>query len=570
LLPPDSGPAGVLPNTLPMLYRPFGNRIVLDHIGGCTANALLGRFSLCGREYHNLCRDIAGWEAAANPDADFFDVGYQAEGHTDNINRRLPVYALELPVNSWPQGAALRLADILVMVRNGEFILVHQLSGRRLVPRMATAYNFTRSPLSVFRFLGDLQYQGLVMPALPDLTALFPGQAHYSRLSYQSVILCPETWMVPHGLVTGRPDDAKRVRDWLSARDIHSPFRAGTGDQTLVFSPGSEEDIEMFTEFCRQRKASDTYIAEALTGQGTGVEDQHGKAYASQFLALVTHPANVYPKASAVSPEVAGNVQRQCIPGGEWLCFEIYSHSSVMADILMLEVNAFLREVKAQLRQWFFIRYEENGPHLRLRLECKAADSAGELLSQLHRMLERRVHAGAVRDIKVVTYHRELERYGHLNMATVERFFHQDSLWVLGLLKRKLSGEQRYAHTLKWMTELVVLAYATPAEQLQFARTMAGLFAREFSWTTADFRQINRLFPASAELVKQGMPAGIRRAWIALDDQLTEREQKQRMLADLIHLHINRLFAEDQRRHEGILYQFLFSDRKKQCRFPVS
>lgn len=570
LVPVPAGSATRLPNTLPVLYRPYGDRIVLDHIGGCTANALLGRFSVCGPAYQQRCQDIADLEASANPGVDFFDISYQAEGHADNINRRMPIYPLELPINSWPAGDSLRLDDLMVKVSNGEIILVSAQNGKRLVPRMATAYNFARSPLSVFRLLGDLQYQGLDLPTLPDLTQLFPGQPHYSRLCYRSVILFPETWMVPGGLITGEPEDTARIKNWLLRQEINVSFRAGAGDQTLVFDPHNEEDIGMFVSFCRQRKDRFLYIAEALVDKTGRVHDQHGKPYAGQFIAAVSHKEEVYAGNSHSEDDRVTSVRRHFFPGQQWLCFEIYGHPLVTEDILRRVLKSFLASLKSELKSWFFIRYDDQGPHLRLRLQLTQDILAESVTKRLNLALDSFIHKGAVRDVKVVTYRRELERYGPDNIGLVEAFFHADSVWVLQLLNKNFSWQQRYQHALEMMREMIALVYPALPGQWTFTRAMSAVFAREFRWTAADFKKFNAMPFKIANEDQQVIPKRLRRAWLALERTNLAEDHKLKLLADLLHLHLNRLFDQDQRWHEGVLYQLLFTDMKRRFRFPVN
>src|SRR5690606_14111313 len=133
-----------------------------------------------------------------NPDVVFFDLAYTCEEKVDNVNRRQRLYTTELTFSSWSTlPESLRMEDILVGVQENELLLCHRQSGKRLVPRLASAYNYTRSDLTHFRFLCDLQHQGLHTDLHVDAQRMFPGLDKYPRIYYKSCIISPARWRLP-------------------------------------------------------------------------------------------------------------------------------------------------------------------------------------------------------------------------------------------------------------------------------------------------------------------------------------------------------------------------------------
>ena len=108
-----------MPNTFSAIFSYWNGMPVIENAGGCTANALLGRFTITGGQSYEMAKQIAAIEQQANPDVLFFDVAYQAEKQVDNVNRRLQLYENELPLLSWSccDDEPLSLDDLLVMVR---------------------------------------------------------------------------------------------------------------------------------------------------------------------------------------------------------------------------------------------------------------------------------------------------------------------------------------------------------------------------------------------------------------------------------------------------------------------
>ena len=63
-------------------------------------------------------------------------------------------------------------------------------------------------------------------------------------------------------------------------------------------------------------------------------------------------------------------------------------------------------------RHWFFIRYHDPDPHLRVRFSGEPARLINGLLPALERALAPLTATGAVRKWMLDTYVRETERYG--------------------------------------------------------------------------------------------------------------------------------------------------------------
>jgi thiopeptide-type bacteriocin biosynthesis protein len=115
------------------------------------------------------------------------------------------------------------------------------------------------------------------------------------------------------------------------------------------------------------------------------------------------------------------------LPGGDWLYFEIYCHPSRSNEILLNPINQFIKESQEQISKWFFIRYDDPKPHIRLRLQIVDSSFGYQIVKNLNSFLENDFHTGLISDIQIKTYYREIERYGAGRIEFVEEFFFLDS-----------------------------------------------------------------------------------------------------------------------------------------------
>lgn len=124
--------------------------------------------------------------------------------------------------------------------------------------------------------------------------------------------------------------------------------------------------------------------------------------------------------------------------------------------------------------------------------------------------------------------------------------------------------DQLYAAALFTVQQLLSFGLIEIDEQVDFARTMAGNFSREYKLNPASFKRLNKRFLERKSILNpvvnssfSGLPAHYKRAFLNAFSNFKCREERVKLLTDVIHMHVNRLFSADQRRHEAILYHYL-------------
>lgn len=555
-----------LPNSLSAIYHLYKNHPVLELAGGCTANALLGRFTLSSTDLEKFAQEIVKIEVEANPDIMFFDIGYQAEIKIDNVNRRKQIYPNELPILTWScSSSPLEVNDILVALCGREIVLWSQKENKRVIPRVASAYNYSRSDLSVYRFLCDLQHQGLNTDLTLNIAGIFPGLIKYPRVKYKQVIVSPAMWQVPITLTEKCTDvmeiKKNRLMTWLREQRIDFLFKAGISDQQLFFNPDIDADIDAFLSFLDQNKGNPVYITEALISDSDEIKSENGGIYSGQFIAAYFHKKTIYNAYDGLFSKQKQHTQETFFPGDEWLYFEIYCHQNRSNMILNSINNEFIQHYKGMMEKWFFIRYEYPKAHIRLRLNAK--NSQYELIQSLRSALNPLCDEGFVSDIQIKTYFRETERYGDAGLELIEHLFFADSEYVVSLLNDVYDIPKIYNRTLYFMQMVLNNWLPDIDDQIIFTKKMTDNLSSEFALNSHMLKEINSNYK------KLKLPADLKSSLpfkklikeydnifhlIKLDGN---HRTKTSIFADILHLHINRIFYSKQRYHEMVLYQYL-------------
>lgn len=551
-----------IPNSFSMLMSIADDLICVDQTGGSTANALSGRFTIANDKVYQHCKRIANIEQEANPDILFFDVAYMVETNVDNINRRKLVYDNQLSILNFDTSEnPLTLDDIMLSVQGSEVILRSRKLNKRIVPRMASAYNYARSDLSVFRLLCDLQHQDIQTNLTLFLESLYPELPYYPRLQYQNLVLSQQKWQIKKADVLTL--NVNELRTCLDNLGVSTYFKAGLSDQTLCFNKAVDLDLTAFLQY--MQKHDKVYLEEVLIPGNSAVIDEKGKPYLAQFILNIYHQEKIYNGFSRIASDET-SVKQFFPPGKEWLYFEIYCHQQRSDMLLSGPIAHFLDAYQSLIKSWFFIRYNENGYHLRLRILLKDENDGQVLTASFPDYLEEYLSAGLVSDLQLRTYRRETQRYGNDLIEDVERHFSSDSRFVLSLFETNPDAISKY----KFCSDLVgKLQAETLFEDNEFAdviKMMSDSFNEEHHLEASDYKKLNAQYQIYLKSEYSSLT----------DSQLNDFDsfansfinmlkicnpgRKVQLFSDLLHMHVNRLFNKDQRTHEMVVYYFLLKD----------
>ncbi|WP_214226634.1 lantibiotic dehydratase [Pedobacter sp. B4-66] len=568
LLPEDSE-SDPIPNSLSMILTIANELICVESVGGCTANALLGRFTLGDVDLTRHCNAIANAEQEANPDVVFFDLAYMDESHVDNINRREKIYSTQLSILDYDTTEhPITLSDLMVSVKGNKVILRSKMLNKRLIPRMCSAYNYTRSDLSVFRLLCDLQYQGIQTFPIFKLENIFPKLKYYPRVQYKNILLSTSKWRIKEVIkFFDKKPTVEKCRYFLQSRQVTRYFKAGIADQTLCFDLYNDQDMEMLIRVIL--KEPDLLLTEVAVPNHTAVTDVLGKPYLAEFIVTISHDETIY-KGMPTGEELPA-IATQSIypPGTSWLYYEIYCHPIRANSILEEYVLPFLDNHQSDIEQWFFIRYNENGEHLRLRIKMNDESKGHILTSDLTKRLSGDVQTGIVSDIQIKTYKREVERYHPEHIDAVELHFHHDSNFILALLKNLPEELKCYQLCHKIFEAVRKAGLFDQTEFMNSVMTNSDYFNEEHKLKVEDFKSLNERYRQYLQADSVILSPEQERLFFLFLDSFIEvlqdckQERRMQLFRDILHMHVNRLFSDHQRTHEMIIYYFVLKDIKR-------
>lgn len=571
------------PPSLSVIFRPVDDHVFLETIGGVSATALIGRFTYWSDDIHTLSKELASREQVANPAIIFAEIGQVSDTHADNINRRKHCYAYEIPVNSvstLPLAQQIALSDLLISVADDKLILESISLQKVIIPRLSSAYNYNHNDLSIFRLLCDLQHQGLQSNYTFDLEHYFPGMGHYPRVVFNQTILCAAKWYLSaedlkH--INGATKEETYARFTLirEKKGLPSHIALTKFDQQLVFNIDRKEEVHFLLDCL---KGLDQVMIQEFCRSGQPCVTTHdGKPLISQFIAFLYQDEMVYSGFRPPDAVLASKIKQEYIIGSRWLYLKLYCNPSVANDLLVKKLLPLLKQFdRKDLKSWFFIRYRDSGYHIRLRLNVRE-QSIGTLLTRLKIRLADTVHIHLIREYQADTYRRELERYGPDIIGLVEDFFHASSELIIRYIKVSGLKSAKYTyHSLAFVSVAHLLNSFLPQlhEQLIFLEQMVQTFYAELSndkTLKIDLDQkyrelkteitgllIDSEYYKKQKLTPESVMLTLKINEIQKPVAGFTAKRKTQLLADLIHMHLNRLFIDQQRNQELIVYYCLY------------
>lgn len=273
------------------------------------------------------------------------------------------------------------------------------------------------------------------------------------------------------------------------------------------------------------------------------------------------------------------NIQRKFYIGSEWLYLKIYGNPIILDEILVKNVPIITNKlIKKELIEYFFyIRYEDPDFHLRLRFKIKSMGSLLEIIGIFNQLLSKKSLENQIYSVQIDTYKREIERYGKETIELVEKLFCFDSVRVLNLLKFSKMSEKE----IRWLLGMKTIHYyfdlfQTQMEtRLNIMRRVVDNFKIEFNIKSSGYSKIllkkykfdrgiiNDFFLNEKKEYYECFKINKKFFTIQKDivNHILEQKNKENkiedLIADIIHVSINRLFIYDLRLSEMICYEYL-------------
>ncbi|MHB8461788.1 MAG: lantibiotic dehydratase [Vulcanimicrobiaceae bacterium] len=418
-------------------------------------------------------------------------------------------------------GNTLALDDLWVGIDDNRFYLWSVSQARRVSVRETHAFATAMQAPDLCRFLSLLRYDGRRVLNEFDWGPVAKS-VYLPRVRIGRLVLSARRWLFPM-----ESFDLQRARsDWNLPRFVQLVQE----DRRLLIDLASPIAADLIAD---QMQGKESYVElyEALPIPDDawlcGNDGIHLCEFVAEGISTRLHQDHEgeLPDPMIVRDRVAFG------PGSSWIYMKVYL-GKIVANMVLLDAFApLIAELKAAgaIDRWFFVRYTDPAFHLRVRLHAVNDQAADHVRAQAVAVTRSLLACGIVDRITFDTYQPEYERYGGATeLAAIETLFTIDSDRVLASLQPGARGiDALVAQAAKAMNAHLLDADGTALVMSAFRHIGKGKLRPE-----------DRL--ALREIASD---AGNVRPREILDAAQAAKAPERR-LADLMHMHCNRLGIE--------------------------
>jgi len=558
-----------------MFHLLENEKLFVSDIQGYGAD-FISRFAYGHSKIEGIYQQIQERLPLENNEFIFAEIDFIPESRVQNISSRQNLFDYKIAICTSDIGKkkSLALTDLLVVVQYDKVLLYSKSKEKFVIPLFTNAYNIYRDQSLIFRFLENVGRQFFSQGSLfswGDLTNL---HNFLPRVTIAGCIVREAQWNFKKENFNELKSDLESESFKPKKYRLPEKVKYQRGDNFLIidFNVSSERDL-LFKEI---KNKSEVTLKEYLKPKQDFVTDEHGNNYSHEILGffkeIMPHEiVHEYHK-----PRSSGNLKREFLPGSEWLYYKFYCSPASSNEFLTKYIYPLAQEYAKLIDKWFFIRYEDQGSHLRIRFLVDST-SVGKLVGIINKVGHNAVNDGLIGNVAIDTYSREVERYGMDNIDINETLFHFNTCLIQPIIEmRSVNGISE-----KFIFLIGCRLFHITLEQADFSiedriTITKGLFNSFFDEFKIE-KELRLSIDKKYRKLSHEIESVILNEQELLDKKLVDQQfmliRKMRnniidskyfesIIISILHMTANRLFCDFQRYQEGLIYYFLFKKYK--------
>lgn len=571
-------------------------KINLKSVSGTSANALIGRFTHLDANILALANEISNLESQLNPDKIIAEIVHLPQARTGNILYRNFQRDYEIPYlgnASVNQEHQIQIDDLYVSVRNNKVVLRSKRLNKEIIPRLSNAHNYSANALPIYHFLCDIQNQdtfGLKF-------SWGPLQAEFDflpRVQYKDVLFARATWNIKKQdietiLTTEESKVLEVVRSYQKKRNIPNLICITQGDNEILVNFNNELSCKVFYSMLKGKNF--LQLKEFLFE-----EDSITESYCNEII-LSAHrivESKLDNNSSDLTPEIE-TVKETYSIGDDWLYYKFYCGERAGEEVLTRVINPLVNELyhKNFIKKWFFIRYNDTlGHHIRFRILLNDLNYFTDCIQLVKKYTTEFENSKIIWKVQIDSYLRELQRYGHYAIEVTESLFHYDSFCTLqftDMIEGDLGEKIRWLFAMLSIDHLMNDFNISLEGRVKLFNLAKISFGKEFNRSGKLNKDINTLFADNELEIERFLDKNnIEEMYEPIWRILAERTQNNlpiiatlqkfdaqnklprslyEILLSYVHMICNRIFLSQHRRHEMVIYDFMYKFYSKKFHF---
>lgn len=539
------------------------------------AGTVFGRFLyLFDSNKIDQLRQLIKQEEALYPEVLFVEAGFSpSQSRITNVafHENTRDFHLQMHFHE-PSDQTLDLEDIYVGIRNNRLYLYSKNKEKELHVVLSSAINKELAPPAL-KFLLDIS-QERFSSFNPSIWGKAASHLFLPRVSYKNIILSPARWLLNSSNLKltekSTPSEIeKAIKEAFISLKIPNEVFLSHFDNRLLINWKNADHFSLILQHYARNK--EILLYEFIEKRQEGLVRSEQGEHVTEFVvpcvknniykAKETHV--YYPPTDQIN-----TLHRLSLPGSEWLYMKLYLAKEEEESFLQTKLMPFVQHLLDNhlIDQWFYVRYGDDKPHLRLRIHGQPEQLYGKVIPLIHNCFSEWIASGLLGHFGFHVYEREIERYGGPDaIFLAEKIFCVDSAITLLILKNKESLKLPL-HVLGAIGIINFLKgfYPTIDEQLSCyssyidKKLLSGFreYTQKALETTFNLLYTNQSMLSDNFLIdwKKQLDT-IQKLTQDLGSLISSNKwnQKDSVVRSLIHMHCNRLFGVDPEKEKAAI-----------------
>lgn len=448
------------------LYRKTGclkPQLCLNNIIGCNnIGSSFGRFANRFKKIDKLYKELVEKDNRQyEEDFNIVEISLIPENKSEaNVMRTINYREYELSLyctKTDDDKKSVELENIYIGVENNNFFAVDVNTGKKLIFKKTNMYN-NDLVCNEIKFLLEISNNYIEWYSFPWLKA-YENMNYIPKIKYKDIILSNKQWNLNINDIVGIDSDdyeiiQKSIIDYFEKMNMSSLFLLSMADNEILFDLSKKTDLEVLSISFKKyhRKYGERAIVKIFDYiEAQFFKDSRNDYFSGEIVVPLLkkqignnknslHFKNTFHKRISTK-------ERQIQPFDGWLYFKIYMKSCREDEFIVNELsNLIKKENQENSIDYFFVRYEDPKPHLRIRLKGDRDELLKHYCTILP-FLEELIDRCFISEFIICSYDQEIERYGGNDLFNmVQSLFINDARLVESLLKRvydlELDGEK--------------------------------------------------------------------------------------------------------------------------------
>ncbi|WP_282140968.1 lantibiotic dehydratase [Cytobacillus oceanisediminis] len=372
-----------------------------------------------------------------NPSIEYAEIVYiPPAGKSANVMQGYTPTKYELNLSSIEHtGKSMDLQDLFLVAEPDRIVIYSKKLKKEIRFITSNMFNYSNAP-RLCRFLLDITQNHYANWSVFNWQ-LSQFSNYLPRIRRGNVILYPQTWRFHKGIIDSNKEYRglnieESIRKWISIWNVPRFVYLTFSDLRLLVDLRNEIQLK---EVVAEAKKKGQFELQEFIGdfQDRIVESVNGKHTMEAIFPLIRKKAPLTNsiQLNNVKDATSFNEKRTIYPGEECLYVKLYGALNAQEEFISDHLLGFMNELEKQelIEKWFYIRYFDPEPHIRLRMFGKPQVLTESVYPVINSFIRDSIHKGYLKHYVIEPYEREIERYGGgILIDKVEEVFWRDSV----------------------------------------------------------------------------------------------------------------------------------------------